>query len=218
VHLADDLIDAEPPAAQADGRRLRAPGGRVLGREPVPARRPTSTASSRQRGLKGASSSRIDRHRREAQAGGRAVDAGGGRPLHPHRQDLRAPRSHGKPGAGGEIQLTDGIAPLLMHEEQVLAYQFEGTRYDCGSKLGYMQANLVRHAAPRGRRGVLRVRLRTDARQGGLIVSLSREEALRILDSVGPHLRCRRGFGRRDAHGRRDHGATRIAACRSCWR
>jgi UTP--glucose-1-phosphate uridylyltransferase len=45
-------------------------------------------------------------------------------------------------GAGGEIQLTDGIAEL-MKEEQVLAYQFEGTRYDCGSKLGYLQATVA---------------------------------------------------------------------------
>ncbi len=42
-------------------------------------------------------------------------------------------------GAGGEIQLTDGIARLLI-EERVLAYRFEGRRYDCGSKLGYMEA------------------------------------------------------------------------------
>jgi len=42
-------------------------------------------------------------------------------------------------GAGGEIQLTDGIA-ALMREENMLAYRFKGTRYDCGSKLGYLQA------------------------------------------------------------------------------
>ena len=44
-------------------------------------------------------------------------------------------------GAGGEIQLTDAIAQLL-HEEQVLAYRFAGKRYDCGSKLGYLQATV----------------------------------------------------------------------------
>jgi UTP--glucose-1-phosphate uridylyltransferase len=42
-------------------------------------------------------------------------------------------------GAGGEIQLTDGIA-AMMQEEKVLAYRFKGVRYDCGSKLGYLQA------------------------------------------------------------------------------
>ncbi len=45
-------------------------------------------------------------------------------------------------GSGGEIQLTDGIAALLA-EEKILAYQFHGTRYDCGSKLGYLQATLA---------------------------------------------------------------------------
>ncbi len=44
-------------------------------------------------------------------------------------------------GAGGEIQLTDAIAALLT-EEQVLAYEFAGQRYDCGSKLGYLRATV----------------------------------------------------------------------------
>ena len=44
-------------------------------------------------------------------------------------------------GAGGEIQLTDGIARLL-DEEKVLAYAFEGRRYDCGTKLGYLEATV----------------------------------------------------------------------------
>ena len=44
-------------------------------------------------------------------------------------------------GAGGEIQLTDGISRLLA-EQQVLAYRYNGVRYDCGSKLGYLQATV----------------------------------------------------------------------------
>ncbi len=44
-------------------------------------------------------------------------------------------------GAGGEIQLTDGIAALCK-EEKVYAYSFKGHRYDCGSKLGYLQATV----------------------------------------------------------------------------
>ena len=46
-----------------------------------------------------------------------------------------------KPGTGGEIQLTDAIAALI-EEERVLAYRYKGTRYDCGSKLGYLQATV----------------------------------------------------------------------------
>lgn len=45
-------------------------------------------------------------------------------------------------GAGGEIQLTDGIA-ALMEKEKVLAYRYAGRRYDCGSKLGYLKATLA---------------------------------------------------------------------------
>jgi UTP--glucose-1-phosphate uridylyltransferase len=46
-----------------------------------------------------------------------------------------------QPGSGGEIQLTDAIASLLS-EEQVLAYRYDGVRYDCGSKLGYLKASV----------------------------------------------------------------------------
>ena len=51
-------------------------------------------------------------------------------------------------GAGGEIQLTDGIA-ALMADEAIYAYAFEGRRYDCGSKLGYLEATVefgLKHA------------------------------------------------------------------------
>jgi UTP--glucose-1-phosphate uridylyltransferase len=46
-----------------------------------------------------------------------------------------------KPGAGGEIQLTDAIDALLK-QERVLAYRFEGERFDCGNKLGLVKATL----------------------------------------------------------------------------
>lgn len=44
-------------------------------------------------------------------------------------------------GAGNEIQLTDAISDLLA-EEKILAHRFTGTRYDCGSKLGYLMATI----------------------------------------------------------------------------
>ncbi|NVE24433.1 UTP--glucose-1-phosphate uridylyltransferase GalU [Burkholderia glumae] len=46
-----------------------------------------------------------------------------------------------RPGAGGELQLTDAVQSLLT-EEQVLAYRYYGTRFDCGSKLGYLKATV----------------------------------------------------------------------------
>lgn len=54
----------------------------------------------------------------------------------------------GNRGAGGEIQLTDAIASMLAYE-RIYAYAFQGTRYDCGSKLGYLKANVemgLKHA------------------------------------------------------------------------
>lgn len=44
-------------------------------------------------------------------------------------------------GVGGEIQLTDGIASL-MRREKVFAYRYDGRRYDCGSKEGFLEANV----------------------------------------------------------------------------
>lgn len=49
---------------------------------------------------------------------------------------------HVKPGSGGEIQLTDAVAAML-DKHPVLAYEFKGRRYDCGSKLGYMEAAVM---------------------------------------------------------------------------
>jgi UTP--glucose-1-phosphate uridylyltransferase len=46
-----------------------------------------------------------------------------------------------EPGTLGELQLTDALHSLLA-EEQVLAYRYYGTRYDCGSKLGYLKATV----------------------------------------------------------------------------
>jgi UTP--glucose-1-phosphate uridylyltransferase len=46
------------------------------------------------------------------------------------------------PGAGGEIQLTDAIEALLMEQGKVLAYRFEGTRFDCGNKAGLVRATM----------------------------------------------------------------------------
>jgi UTP--glucose-1-phosphate uridylyltransferase len=47
-----------------------------------------------------------------------------------------------KPGAGGEIQLTDAIEALLKEQGKVLAYRFEGTRFDCGNKAGLVRATM----------------------------------------------------------------------------
>ncbi|MHB8132055.1 MAG: UTP--glucose-1-phosphate uridylyltransferase, partial [Mobilitalea sp.] len=46
-----------------------------------------------------------------------------------------------KPGKGGEIQLTDGIMELGLYQE-IIAYEFEGRRYDVGDKLGFVEATI----------------------------------------------------------------------------
>jgi UTP--glucose-1-phosphate uridylyltransferase len=55
--------------------------------------------------------------------------------------DIFAALERTEPGAGGEIQLTDGIKRLL-RERPVYAYEYEGRRYDCGSKIGYLRATV----------------------------------------------------------------------------
>ena len=94
---------------------------------------------------------------------------------------------HQTPGAGGEIQLTDAIAALL-GDEDVFAYEFEGVRYDCGSKLDYLKANLafaVKH--PRSARSSARISNRWDAgcrNDAGSRMNATPEQAWRILETA----------------------------------
>ena len=46
-------------------------------------------------------------------------------------------------GAGGEIQLTDAIAQEITNNDNVFGFRFEGTRFDCGSKSGFLQATVA---------------------------------------------------------------------------
>jgi len=67
-------------------------------------------------------------------------------------------------GAGGEIQLTDAIA-LLLEKNKILAYEFRGKRYDCGTKLGYLKANVeygLRHPEIKNEFSKYLDRLKTD--------------------------------------------------------
>jgi len=68
------------------------------------------------------------------------VQPGSGRSLHSHAAYF-SPHPAAQTRRGRELQLTDAIAGLLK-EQQVLAYAFDGIRYDCGSKLGYLQATV----------------------------------------------------------------------------
>lgn len=147
VILADDFIDGKPGAMAQMMEMYRQHGGSILGVEDVA---PSETASY---GIVDA----VDIAPRLLQVNGivekpQPEDAPSN--LAVVGRYLFTPRifdhlENVQPGKGGEIQLTDGIASL-MQEERVLAYRFQGKRYDCGSKLGYMKANVelaMRHPA-----------------------------------------------------------------------
>ena len=140
VHLADDLIDAPTSCLRqmADVYAQKG-GGSVLGVETVPRSETNKYGIVATEGREG-SVSRIkqivEKPRPENAPSTLAVVG----------RYLLSPTIFEKlektgRGAGGEIQLTDGIADLLS-EEPVYAYEFQGKRYDCGSKLGYLQATV----------------------------------------------------------------------------
>jgi UTP--glucose-1-phosphate uridylyltransferase len=140
VHLADDLIDAEVPCLKQMADVHAQHGGSVLGVQNVP-RQDTDkygivTLESEVAPRLGKVSHIVEKPKPDKAAStlavvGRYVLSGS------IFDDLA---KVGK-GAGGEIQLTDGIA-RLMQREPVYAFEFSGTRYDCGSKLGYLQATV----------------------------------------------------------------------------
>ena len=135
VILADDLIDGEPAILKQMAQVYEHHQCSVLGVEEVPHEHTQQYGIVKTDGGEpGAVSAIVEKPRPEDAPSNLAVV--GRYILNPrifyHLSNVQA-------GAGGEIQLTDGIAALLK-EEKVLAYRFKGKRYDCGSKLGYLQA------------------------------------------------------------------------------
>ncbi|MDP9085089.1 MAG: UTP--glucose-1-phosphate uridylyltransferase GalU [Pseudomonadota bacterium] len=140
IHLADDLIDAPVPCLKQMVEVFAKHGGSVLGVQNVPKldtdKYGIVTLESKVAPRVGKMSHIVEKPKPEKAASTLAVV---GRYLLSAAvfDDLA---KIGK-GAGGEIQLTDGIA-RLMQREPVYAFEFEGKRYDCGSKLGYLQATV----------------------------------------------------------------------------
>jgi UTP--glucose-1-phosphate uridylyltransferase len=140
VHLADDLIDAKVPCLKQMVDAYAVHGGSILGVQNVP-RQDTDKYGivTLERNIApriGKMSHIVEKPKPDKAQSTLAVV---GRYLLSASlfDDLA---KIGK-GAGGEIQLTDGIA-RLMQREPVYAFEFEGKRYDCGSKLGYLQATV----------------------------------------------------------------------------
>jgi len=142
VHLADDLIDADVPCLKQMAATYAFHRGSVLGVEEVP-RRDTDKYGIVEVETARVPVSRIRSivEKPKPKVAPSTLAVVGRYVLTPGVFDEL--RQLGR-GAGGEIQLTDGIARLLAREA-VYAHRFEGKRYDCGSKLGYLQAT-VEHA------------------------------------------------------------------------
>lgn len=139
VILADDLIDGEPGAVEQMVRVFNETHSSVLGVETV-AREETGSYGivEIQPNAQGREqvSSIVEKPHPDVAPSNLAVVG----------RYILTPRIFDKlintpAGAGGEIQLTDAIAALLK-EEPVLAYAFDGVRYDCGSKIGYLKATV----------------------------------------------------------------------------
>lgn len=139
VHLADDLIHSEVPCLEQMRQHFDRHGASVLGVETVPKDQTASygiVAVDEQSDGRLDVTSIVEKPRPEDAPSNLAVV---GRYILTPRifDELRATGR----GAGGEIQLTDGIAALL-EKEKVSVLPFAGTRYDCGSKIGYLRATI----------------------------------------------------------------------------
>ena len=146
VILADDLIDADPPAMTRMAQAFEREGSSLLGVEEVPREQTQSygiVTIDRMNGDLARIHSIVEKPKPADAPSNLAVI--GRYVLTPRIFELLAAVT---PGAGGEIQLTDAISALL-GEERVLAVRLPGRRFDCGSKLGYLQAMVelgVRHS------------------------------------------------------------------------
>jgi UTP--glucose-1-phosphate uridylyltransferase len=140
VHLADDLIDAQTPCLKQMAEVFDKYQGSVLGVQNVPKQDTDKygivTLEKSVAPRVGKMSHIVEKPKPDKAPSTLAVV---GRYLLTGAifEDLA---KIGK-GAGGEIQLTDGIA-RLMQREAIYSFEFEGKRYDCGSKLGYLQATV----------------------------------------------------------------------------
>ena len=139
IHLADDLIDAEVPCLKQMADVYAEHGGSVLGVQNVERRETDKYGIVAVEPM----SERVSRitnivEKPTPEDAPSTLGVVGRYLLSPTVFDKLATIGR---GAGGEIQLTDGIAALL-GDEAVYAYAFKGKRYDCGNKLGYLEATV----------------------------------------------------------------------------
>jgi UTP--glucose-1-phosphate uridylyltransferase len=140
VVLADDLIDAETPVLQQMTSLYEQHGSSVVGVQNVPLAQTNQygIVKPQQMGVRIHKVERIVEKPKPEEAPS-TLGVVGRYLFTPQIFDYL---ERTRPGAGGEIQLTDAIADMLANES-VLAYEFKGERYDCGSKLGYLKATVA---------------------------------------------------------------------------
>jgi len=139
VHLADDLIDSEVPCLKQMRAHYDEHGHSVIGVETVPTDQTgnygivavEAEGSGAQRMTRIIEKPKPDEAPSNLAVVGRYILTPA---IFDHLERIGT-------GAGGELQLTDGIANLL-GDESVYAFPFSGTRYDCGSKIGYLRATI----------------------------------------------------------------------------
>ena len=153
VHLADDLIAGNPPCLTQMAAEYERHGGSVVAVETVP-REDTSSYGIVAKDDSGRINEIVEKPAPEDAPSDCAVVG----------RYLLAPEIFDKlettgRGAGGEIQLTDAIADLLA-DAPVYAYNFNGVRYDCGSKLGYLKATVAYGLSHSGTGEAFRAHLR----------------------------------------------------------
>ena len=139
VHLADDLIAGRMPCLQQMAEQHQRHGGSVIAVEPVPEQETSSYGIvAVESTAEGERITQIVENPKPADAPSN-LGVVGRYLLTPEIFDKL---EHTRHGAGGEIQLTDAIADLLP-EQACYAYKFEGERFDCGNKLGYLKATVA---------------------------------------------------------------------------
>lgn len=140
VLLADDLIDADVPVTQQLIDVAHAFGGSVLGTQVVP-REDTKKYGIIAGPLVGDSVRRVEQIvEKPAPEDAPSTSAVVGRYI--LEPEIFEHLRHTQKGAGNEIQLTDGIAAMLQ-SRKVFGFDYDGVRYDCGSKEGFFRANIA---------------------------------------------------------------------------
>ncbi len=143
VILADDMVLSKKPCLKQMVEAYKKTGGNLLGVAEVPRAKTSSYGivdiDKKAKTEKNVVKAKALVEKPAPEKAPSTLSIIGRYILQPEVFDILAKQ---KPGAGGEIQLTDAINALISTQD-VFGFQYEGTRYDCGNQLGYVSANLA---------------------------------------------------------------------------